>query len=173
MGQGPGGPVVIGLDPGSHKTGYAVVQDGDRPNHYHLFASGTIKAPTRRGLAGRLNFIYQGLKEVIAEHHPSEMAVEGVFTHKNARSALLLGQARGVAILAATRGGLEVHEYPPATVKKALVGTGRASKEQVRTMVKSLIKRPIKLDLDASDALALALTHLHTRNLLKLTEQLK
>ena len=99
--------------------------------------------------------------------------MEGVFTHKNARTALLLGQARGVALVAGSLQGLEIFEYAPAAVKMALVGYGRATKEQVRSMVGGVLGKPVDLPLDAADALALAITHLHTRKTLALMERLK
>jgi crossover junction endodeoxyribonuclease RuvC len=105
--------------------------------------------------------------KVIVEHQPREMAVEGVFTAQNARAALVLCQARGVVILAGALAGLSVHEYSPAVVKMALVGGGRASKEQVRAMVEAMLKQslPAHYSQDVSDALALAVCHLHSREL--------
>jgi len=161
-----GGPArVLGLDPGSLRTGWGVVQAGPQGRDLTLVAAGVIAVPPRDDFASRLQGIHQQLQELIAQHQPTEAAVEGVFTAKNARTALLLGQARGVALLAAAQAGLSVFEYPPAAVKKALVGTGRADKEQVRTMVGALLKDGRHLALDASDALALAITHLHSRQL--------
>lgn len=154
---------VLGLDPGSRVCGYGVVEEHGQS--IHLIAAGALRPPTNDRFELRLKAIYSGLAEVIATHQPAEVAVEGVFQAKNARSALLLGHARGVALLAAAQAGLMVFEYPPASVKKALVGGGRAAKEQVRTMVATILNAKRKFSLDASDALAVAITHLHSRGL--------
>ena len=156
---------LMGLDPGSQRTGYGVIQAGDRSKP-ELIVAGVISAPAKQPMEKRLQKIYRGLREVIAAHQPQEMAVEGVFAAKNARTAIMLGQARGVALLAGAQAGLEVFEYPPASVKMALVGSGRATKEQVQMMVKAMLKTTAKLPLDASDALALAICHLQSRKLL-------
>ncbi len=161
-------PRVLGLDPGSLRTGWGVVESlgGGR---LRLVAGGTIKSPGRQSLAERLLAIHEQLNQVIARHQPGEMAVEGVFAALNARTAIVLGQARGAAILAGAVAGLAVYEYPPASVKKALVGTGQADKHQVRAMVEALLRQslppPAEFSLDASDALAIAVCHLHSRGL--------
>jgi crossover junction endodeoxyribonuclease RuvC len=166
-------PAVLGLDPGSRCTGYAVVTPG-AGGRMCLHRAGAITAPRGAPVPERLGYIFSELARVIAELKPVEMAVEGVFTAKNARTALVLGQARGVAILAGVRAGLSIHEYSPATVKKSLVGNGRASKEQVRAMALRLVgSGPSGMPLDASDALALALTHLQSRRLAATLERLK
>jgi crossover junction endodeoxyribonuclease RuvC len=133
-----------------------------------LTAFGVIRPPAGEDFHLRLLAIHRGLAEVIQKYSPDEAAVEGVFAAKNVRSALKLGQARGVALLAAALAGIPVFEYTPAEVKKALVGVGRAEKEQVRVMVRALLKTREKMPLDASDALAVAVTHLHSRNLRRL-----
>ncbi len=156
---------LMGLDPGSQRTGYGIIQAGDRSKP-ELVAAGVISAPAKQPMERRLQKIYRELREVIASHRPQEMAVEGVFAAKNARTAIMLGQARGVALLAGAQDGLEVFEYPPASVKMALVGTGRATKEQVQMMVKAMLNTTARLPLDASDALALAICHLQSRKLL-------
>jgi crossover junction endodeoxyribonuclease RuvC len=166
-------PIVLGLDPGSRCTGYAVVSQ-QAGNKARLIVAGVIKAPAKADLPTRLSAIFDELSGLIAQHSPAEMAVEGVFTHKNSRTALILGQARGVALLAGAQAGLAIFEYPPATVKKSLVGNGAASKEQVRVMAQHLAGVVgKKLNLDASDALALALTHLQSRKLSRALEGLK
>lgn len=154
---------VLGLDPGSAAFGWGVVERSGRA--LAAVAWGVIRPPAGAPLEVRLDAIFQALGEVIAEHKPGEAAVEGVFQAKNARSALVLGHARGVGLLAAARAGLTVHEYPPAAVKKALVGAGRAQKEQVRAMVGRLLGGVGQPPLDASDALAVAVCHLHSRGL--------
>ena len=168
------GPIVMGIDPGSLRTGYAIVAAGNpTARKFELLDAGVISAPSRRPLPQRLAVIFEKLADLIQRHQPAEMAVEGVFTHKNARTALLLGQARGVALLAGSLHKVEIFEYSPAAVKKALVGYGRATKEQVRSMVGGVLGRPVDMPLDAADALALAITHLHTRKTLALMERLK
>lgn len=156
-------PLVLGLDPGSRLTGYGLVTGSSR--RPLLAAAGTIRAPQGGDLAARLAAIFGGVAAVIDQHRPSEAVLEGVFTARNAQSALKLGQARGVALLACAQAGLPVFEYAPAEVKKGLTGNGRAPKEQVRTMVQALLRAKGPLALDASDALALALTHLNRRGL--------
>lgn len=155
--------LVLGLDPGSRATGYGLVQS--QGSRLKLVDAGVIRPPAKAGLAQRLAAIYEGVAKVIAANGPQQAAVEGVFTAKNARSAMVLGQARGAAILAPALAGIAVFEYPPTTVKKSLVGVGRAGKEQVRAMVAALLKAPLPGGLDASDALAVAICHLHSRNL--------
>ncbi len=155
---------VLGLDPGSHATGWGVV-DAAGGGRLRLVDAGVVRAPAKAPVDQRLLAIHQGLAEVIAEHQPAEMAVEGVFSAVNVKTAIVLGQARGVALLAGAAAGLEVFEYSPAAVKKALVGTGRAEKRQVRAMVSALLATKRKLPLDASDACALAICHHHSRAL--------
>ena len=167
MAPPPAGLRVLGLDPGSRVTGWGVVQGRGRAGRLELVGAGVIRAPANQELAPRLSAIYDGILEVIARYQPGEMSVEGVFSAVNVRTAIVLGQARGVAVLAGARAGLTVYEYPPASVKKALVGAGRAGKEQVRAMVGSLLvgARTANMPLDASDACALAICHLHSREL--------
>lgn len=156
---------VLGLDPGSRATGYGLVAPGPGGRGLTLVAAGTIRSNPKAPLAHRLLEIHRGVAEMIYRFQPEQVAVEGLFHAKNAKSALVLGQARGVTLLAAAQAGLEVFEYSPASVKMALVGNGRAAKEQVRAMVKRLLGQEPPGGLDASDALALAITHLHSRHL--------
>lgn len=160
---------VLGLDPGSLRTGWGVVEPAPDGRRLSLVAGGTIVSPAAWPFSERLRHIFEQTKDVIARFAPAELAVEGVFTAHNARTAILLGQARGVALLAGALAGLAIHEYAPAAVKKALVGTGRAGKEQVRAMVEAILKQtlppPKEFSLDASDALAIAVCHLHSRKL--------
>lgn len=159
---------VLGLDPGSVRTGWGVIEVGPG-GRLHLVAGGTIACGGRLPMPERLLRIHQELGQIIARHRPGEVAVEGVFAHQNARTAIVLGQARGAALLAGALAGLPVFEYPPASVKKALVGTGRAEKRQVRAMVEALLQQtlppPSEFSLDASDALAIAMCHLQSRAL--------
>jgi crossover junction endodeoxyribonuclease RuvC len=155
--------VVLGLDPGTLVTGYGIVAHSG--GVVKLVACGTIRNNPGSPMDTRLQRIFGELSALIARHHPGEFAIESAFYGKNAQSALKLGHARGVSILAAAESGLVTAEYSPREVKKAIVGTGTASKEQVRFMVRSLLhldSRP-SVSLDASDALAIALCHINTQ----------
>ena len=151
--------LVLGIDPGSRRTGYGLLAVRDRSVGY--VASGCIKAEIG-DMPERLGIIYRGVSELIDQFNPTELAIEEVFLAKNASSALKLGQARGVAIAAAVAGELPVHEYAAKRVKQSLVGTGRGSKEQVAHMVRILLKLPGAPQADAADALAIALCHVNT-----------
>ncbi len=152
--------LILGIDPGSRITGYGVVRDDGRGCQY--VASGCIR--TGGGpLHERLQAVYRGIREVVREHGPVTMGIEQVFMARNADSALKLGQARGAAIVACVEEGLEINEYTASQVKQALVGTGRADKEQVQMMVMHLLGLVQKPQIDASDALAIALCHAHNR----------
>lgn len=152
-------PRILGIDPGSRITGYGIIDsDGRRSRHV---ASGCIR--TGKGeFPERLGLIFEGVRQLIAEHAPAELSIEQVFVSKNASSALKLGHARGAAITAAVTAGLPVFEYTPAAVKQALVGTGRADKEQVQHMVRVLLALQGEMGLDQSDALGIALCHAHS-----------
>lgn len=151
--------ILLGLDPGLEKTGWGVIEsDGNRLRH---LANGTIVTRPADPLARRLALLFGALEEVIEIWRPAGAAVEETFVNRNPRSTLKLGQARGVALLAAGRLGCLVGEYPPATVKKAVVGTGAAEKPQVRAMVRHLLPDAEPATDDASDALAVAITHAH------------
>ena len=149
---------VLGIDPGSRRTGWGVVElDGTRLRH---IAAGTIGSSSRASLPDRLRVIHEGLQQVIAEHSPEAVAVEEIFFAKHANAALKLGHARGVALLAAAESSLAVHEYPPAIVKRTVVGRGLADKAQVGRLVAALLGLSAPLEVDASDALAVAITHI-------------
>lgn len=150
---------ILGVDPGSLITGWGVVELADGALRH--VGHGAIESPSNQGQASRLSRIYQGLEEVLRIHEPQAMSVEKVFFAQNAQSALKLGQARGVALLAAARNGIPVHEYASTEIKMAVVGYGRAGKEQVQTMVAALLKLSSHLSRDAADALAAAICHLH------------
>ena len=152
--------IILGIDPGSRATGYGIVSWED--NRLHFVNAGIIRPRTELTFAERLERLYSGLNEVIGRHNPTVSAVEGVFYSVNARSALLLGHARGAVILAAVHGGLPVFEYSPMTVKQAVVGYGRAEKTQVQHMVKVLLNLSKKPAQDAADALAVAICHAHS-----------
>jgi crossover junction endodeoxyribonuclease RuvC len=154
---------VFGIDPGSVRTGYGCVQtDGTR---HTLITCGALAAPPRTTLPERLRLIHDRLRELLRASAPDCIAIETLFYARNARSALTLGHARGVAVLAAVESGVPLVEYSPAEIKLALVGHGRAEKPQVQQMVTLLLglqtaPRPY----DASDALAIAICHAHTAN---------
>ena len=148
---------ILGIDPGSSVTGYGLVEQvGSRLVHG---AHGTLRPPRRAELALRLEHLYRGLTEIVAEHRPDVAAVEQVFVSVSPRSALVLGQARGVALAVLGAAGLGVSEYTPAQVKQAVTGTGRAPKGQVKTMVRRLLALERTPAEDAADALAVAIRH--------------
>lgn len=156
---------ILGIDPGTRVTGYGVV---DEEGHkLSLIEAGEIKTPVRMSLPKRLRQIYEGLTQLIQEIQPSAVAIENTFLSNNFSTALKLGQACGVALLAAEMSNLEVYEYTPAEVKLAVVGYGVAEKEQVRRMVDHLLDRYASpqdtLSHHATDALAVAICHLHSR----------
>jgi crossover junction endodeoxyribonuclease RuvC len=157
---------VLGIDPGSAATGYGVVEVRDRS--LISIAHGVITTSSRQTFPLRLQMIHQTLQAVIGQHRPGCAVLEGIFFAKNVRSALQLGQARGAALVAAVGAGLEVFEYSPLEVKSAVTGYGRASKTQVQRMVGSLIDLSSGLPAtDATDALALAICHIHGMGLQK------
>lgn len=152
-------PRILGIDPGSRITGYGVIDiDGNRVVYVD---SGCIRINAEE-LPERLKIIFDGVGEIIRMHTPEMMAIEQVFMHRNADSALKLGQARGVAICAGVQHELPVSEYAPRLVKQAVVGTGSASKEQVQHMVCRLLGLSETPQADAADALAIALCHAHS-----------
>jgi crossover junction endodeoxyribonuclease RuvC len=152
--------IILGVDPGTLVTGYGLIEI-DR-NKVTLLDFNVIVNRNERSMPIRLREIYTKLCNVIAKYHPDEFAIETAFYGKNAQSALKIGQARGVSMLAAVNSEIPTAEYSPREVKKAVVGNGAASKEQVKFMVKSIlrIRETTKL-LDATDALAVALCHHH------------
>jgi len=153
---------VLGIDCGTEYTGYGVVELVPAGKLVCL-TSGAIKLSPREPLPVRLNRIYERLAELIREHQPEEVAIEDVFYAVNVKSALKLGQVRGVAMLAAATAGLEVAEYAPLSIKSAVVGYGKAEKQQVQHMVTLLLElAELPEPVDASDALAIAICHLHT-----------
>lgn len=151
---------MLGVDPGTLSTGYGVVMQS--PSGLSCVASGSIRPGGQRPLPFRLREIYRGLARIMDTYKPDECAVESAFYGRNAQSALKLGHARGVSLLAAAERSLPTFEYSPREVKKAVAGRGSASKEQVQFMVRALLgmgKEP--LPHDASDALGIAICHLH------------
>jgi crossover junction endodeoxyribonuclease RuvC len=151
--------IILGLDPSLSSTGWGIVRaDGNRLTH---IANGQIRTAASACLPSRLAEIASVLDGLIAEHSPGAAAAEEVFVNKNPASTLKLAQARGVTLMCMGRAGLDVGEYAPTLVKKAVVGTGGASKDQVHAMVAMLLPGARIVGEDASDALAVAITHAH------------
>jgi crossover junction endodeoxyribonuclease RuvC len=152
---------VLGIDPGTAITGYGIIEgEGDS---LVLVTYGAITTPANQPLPQRLQQIYRQLQALIAEWHPESAAVEELFFSKNARTALVVGHARGVALLAITDAGLLIQEYKPAEVKQAVAGYGGAPKDQVQGMVQLLLgMEDIPRPDDAADALAVAICHFHS-----------
>ena len=149
---------ILGIDPGSRLTGYGIIEDTARG--YKYIASGSIRIKADY-FPDRLKQIFDGIVQVVEMYHPQQMAIEQVFMHKNADSALKLGQARGAAICAVQTTGLPVFEYAARQVKQAVVGKGAADKLQVQHMVKILLSIQGELSYDASDALGISICHAH------------
>ena len=155
--------VVLGIDPGTRQTGYAVVEaTGDVAL---VVDSGTISASPRYPFHERLKIIFDGLVDIVERYRPDEIAIEDVFVKKNVRVALKIGHMRGVALLVAAMHEVPVGEYAPGAIKQAIVGSGSASKEQVKFMVTALLKLADVPGEDEADALAVALCHIHRRRL--------
>ncbi len=152
--------LILGIDPGSRITGYGIINA--QGNQVEYVASGCIRIADAN-LPEKLNQVYQGVGQIVEQYQPQEVAIEQVFMARNADSALKLGQARGVAIVAAASRGLEVHEYAARLVKQAVVGNGAADKAQVQTMVARILSLPGLPQVDAADGLAIALCHAYTR----------
>jgi crossover junction endodeoxyribonuclease RuvC len=148
--------IILGIDPGSRVTGFGIVDN--QANSIAYIASGNIQVGGDT-LPQRLGYIFAAIKDVIEEHQPEQMGIENVFMARSAGSALKLGQARGAAICAAHQAGLEIAEYAPREIKKAIVGTGAASKEQIQDMVKRLLGIKQELKADEADGLAIAICH--------------
>ncbi len=152
---------IIGIDPGLRRTGWGVVEsDGSRLS---FVAAGTIRVAEAAPLAERLCAIHDRLNEIIRSYAPDEAAVEATFVNRDAAATLKLGQARGVAMLVPALAGIQVAEYAPNAVKKAVVGAGHAQKQQIRLMVSVLLPRASFDGDDSADALAIAICHAHHR----------
>jgi crossover junction endodeoxyribonuclease RuvC len=152
---------ILGIDPGSRLTGFGIIEKQNQKSLY--ITSGCIKMTTE-AMPQRLFEIYQGINQIIEEYQPTVAAIEQIFMYRNAASALKLGQARGVAIVAAVQYQLTIYEYAPTQIKQAIVGKGHADKQQVQHMVKVLLCLPKTPQADAADALAVALCHTHNTN---------
>src|SRR5436190_15527450 len=151
--------LVLGIDPGTANTGYGVVRS-DRPGIATLVECGVIRTRPRDPLPARLGEIYDGVTQLIARHRPDALSVEDVFYSRNVRTTVVLGHARGVILLAGQQAALEIHEFPPAEIKKAVVGSGAATKEQVQFMLTRLLKlKAVPQPSDAADGVAAALAY--------------
>jgi crossover junction endodeoxyribonuclease RuvC len=157
---------ILGVDPGSRRTGFGVIEC--RGSDYVHVAHGCLNVGGAL-MAERLRLIFEGLQALIGEHQPAEVAVERVFVNRNVQSALKLGQARGAALCAVPK-GLPVFEYAPRAIKMALVGSGAAEKSQVAHMITTLLRLKERIGPDASDALAVAVCHAHSRRLHAFTQ---
>jgi crossover junction endodeoxyribonuclease RuvC len=152
---------IIGIDPGLRRCGWGVIESAG--NRLRFVACGTLSPPTGAPLPVRLAFLFAGLSELIRRYEPEEAAVEETFVSAGARSALQLGQARGVALMTPASLGLPVGEYAANLVKKSVVGSGHAEKGQIQLMVKALLPAAEFKGADAADALAIAICHAHHR----------
>lgn len=161
--------IILGVDPGLATTGYGLVEH--KGNRFKLLDFGAIRTGSDLPFNLRLQTIFRDLSGIIREYNPQVMAVEELFFNRNVKTALMVGQARGVILLAGSEAGLRVFEYTPLQVKQAVVGYGRAKKEQVQEMVRVLLNlREIPSPKDAADALAVCICHGHSR---KVTDRLK
>jgi crossover junction endodeoxyribonuclease RuvC len=158
--------IILGIDPGLRTTGFGVIEKQGSKLRY--IASGTIKTGSEGALPPRLKVILRSVSEIVATYRPACAAIEKVFVNVNPQSTLLLGQARGAAICALVHSELDVAEYTALQVKQAVVGTGRAAKEQVQDMVARLLVLPGLPGSDAADALAVAICHAHSVDTLAL-----
>lgn len=152
--------IVLGIDPGTANTGYGVVR-GDGRGSAALVECGVIRTRPRDPLPTRLREIHEGVSELIARHRPDILSVEDVFYARNVRTTVVLGHARGVILLAGAQAGLDIHEFPPAEIKKAVAGTGAATKEQVQFMLTRLLRlKTVPHPSDAADGVAAALAYI-------------
>lgn len=151
--------IILGIDPALSTTGWGVVKVNG--NAASFVAGGVVKTNAKDSHADRLKTIYNDMQEIISIYQPDQVAVEEVYVNDNARTSLKLGQARGISLLVPSLHNIPVFEYTPTEIKKAIVGTGRAKKEQVQHMVKTLLPTAGFVTLDTSDALGVAMCHFH------------
>jgi crossover junction endodeoxyribonuclease RuvC len=151
--------IVLGVDPGSKVTGYGLVEK--KSSEMTCIHSGYIAPSGRIPFYNRIHFIFQSTVEILERYRPREMAIEDLFYAKNVKSSLKLGHARGAVLIAAVHCDVKIFEYSPLEIKKSVVGYGRATKEQVRSMVQIILKLKDTPNLDTSDALAAAICHLN------------
>ena len=152
---------IIGIDPGLRNTGWGIVES--EGSSLRFVAAGTVKSNNKADLASRLCQIHNGLNDVLHQYMPAEAAVENTFVNKDASATLKLGQARGIAMLVPAMAGLQVSEYAPNAVKKAVIGVGHGDKSQIKLMVGMLLPKATYDSDDAADALAIAICHAHHR----------
>jgi len=151
--------LVLGVDPGSRITGYGLIER--KNNQMICIHAGTISSSGKIPFYERIHKIFQSMVEIMELYQPQEMAIEDIFFAKNVKSSMKLGHARGAALIAAVNCGIKVFEYTPLEIKKAVVGYGRASKDQIRSMVQVILKLRTQFGSDTSDALATAICHLN------------
>jgi crossover junction endodeoxyribonuclease RuvC len=164
--------IVLGIDPGTAVTGYGVVK-GDRSLPPRLVECGVIRTRPRDTLPQRLHEIHDGVVELIERHKPDAMSIEDVFYARNVRTTIVLGHARGVILLAGEQSKIEIFEYPPAEIKKAIVGTGGATKQQVQFMVARILRlKTAPEPADAADGVAAALCHVMAARLPKIGDDI-
>ncbi len=155
--------LVLGVDPGSSVTGYGLVENiSGQLSYCH---DEQLKLPTKADVGVKLALLYDHTEKLLTKYKPDQLAVEGIFYGSNVKSMLVLGQARGAVMVAGAKFNLSIHEYPPALVKQAVVGYGKATKEQIQHMVKLLLKIQIITGEHAADALAVAICHHHQARL--------
>ena len=153
--------IILGIDPGYAILGWGVIEKTG--NHFRAIDYGAVTTDKDMEMPDRLEALYNGLREIIEEYRPEEASIEKLFFNTNTTTAINVGQARGVAILACVKGGLKVGEYTPLEIKQALVGYGRADKQQVQFMVKTMLNLPeVPKPDDTADALAAAICHGHS-----------
>jgi crossover junction endodeoxyribonuclease RuvC len=150
---------VLGIDPGTHKTGFGILESDGRD--HKIVICGTIRASSKDPIAKRLLHVFESLQKTLKSYQPDVVALEALFYAKDVRAVERIGEARACAMLAASKQGIEVVEYAPTVVKQSVTGNGRAAKEQVQFMIKQLLRLKEIPAPDASDALAIALCHLH------------
>lgn len=161
--------IILGIDPGSRNTGWGLLRR--EQNQYHYLDSGTLRLNNNGPLSGRLLELSRGIAGLLKEHRPHQCAIEQIFTAHNARSALVLGHARGVILCEVARRRIPLHEYSATQVKQAVVGVGRAGKNQIQQMAGVLLnQRDVKFQEDEADALAVALTHAAASRAMALTQ---
>ena len=151
--------IVLGVDPGSRVTGYGFVEK--QMNRFTCLHAGVVSIPAEVPFYERIHRIFRSMGELMGQYRPDEMAVEDVFFAKNVKSSLKIGHARGAVLIAAVECGIRIFEYSPLEIKKAVVGYGPATKEQVRAMVQRILRLSSTPSLDTSDALATAICHLN------------
>jgi crossover junction endodeoxyribonuclease RuvC len=160
--------LVLGVDPGSNVTGYGLIERLDHERMICVHA-GHIGPPGSAPFYAKVHHIFREMGEILRRYRPEQMAIEDIFYAKNVKSSLKLGHARGAVLIAATQAGIPIFEYSPLEIKKAVVGYGRASKEQVRAMVQMILQLQAEPTLDTSDALATAICHIHSSRLVRFT----